>query len=39
MATRLGVDGGGTFTDLTIERTKNSPSGLAGVRPGRHAVS
>jgi hypothetical protein len=39
MATRLGVDGGGTFTDLTIERTKNPPWGLAGGRPGRRAFS
>jgi hypothetical protein len=39
MATRLGVDGGGTFPDLTIERPKNPPSSLAGGRPGRHAFS
>jgi hypothetical protein len=39
MATRLGVDGGGPFPDLTIERTKNTPSSLAGRRPGRHAFS
>jgi len=39
MATRLGVDGGGIFTDLTIERTKNPPSSLAGGRPAQHAFS
>jgi hypothetical protein len=39
MATRLGVDGGGTFPDLTIERTKNPPSSLAGGRSGRQAFS
>jgi hypothetical protein len=39
MATRLGVDGGGKFTDLSIERTENPPWGISAGRPGRHPFS